>query len=191
MSCGPPAPRAIKEAAAMSEAVLKAQLAAEVAIARQAIDRIREVIGDDDADFLELVESETDALEILRRLLRRARRAEAEAAAVKAMRHELVEELAAREERHAQRSDALRRAVVWAMGELGLQRVMAPDFTASLSTPAHGPVEVPDPNAVPMEFCRVVKTPDRTAIKSLLDSGERVNWASFAPARPRLTIRTR
>ena len=175
----------------MSEAVLKAQLAAEVAIARQAIDRIREVIGDDDADFLELVESETDALEILRRLLRRARRAEAEAKAVADMRRELAEELAAREERHARRADALRRAVGWAMGELGLPKIMAPDFTATVSTPAHGPVEVPDPEAVPAEYCRVVKTPDKAAIKSLLDSGERVNWASFAPARPRLTIRTR
>lgn len=167
------------------------QLAAEVAVARAVIDRIREVVGDDDADFLSLVESETDALEILRRLLRRARRAEAEAAAVRAMRHELVEELVAREERHAQRSDALRRAVVWAMGELGLPKIMAPDFTASLSTPAHGPVEVPDPDAVPSEFCRIVKSPDKVKIKQLLDGGMCPNWASFAPAKPKLTIRTR
>ena len=167
------------------------ELAAEVAIARQAIDRIREVVDDDDVDFLTLVESETDALEILRRLLRRARRAEAEAAAVKAMRHELVEELATREERHAQRSDALRRAVVWAMGELGLPKIMAADFTASLSTPAHGPVEVPDPDAVPTEFCRIKKEPDKAKIKQLLEGGLQPNWASFAPARPRLTIRTR
>ena len=167
------------------------ELAAEVAIARQAIDRIREVVDDDDVDFLTLVENETDALEILRRLLRRARRAEAEAAAVAAMRKELAEELAAREERHAQRSEALRRAVVWAMGELGLPRVVAPDFTASLSTPAHGPVEVPDPDAVPAEYCRIVKTPDKAKIKELLDGGLCPNWASFAPAKPRLTIRTR
>lgn len=167
------------------------ELAAEVAIARQAIDRIREAVDDDDVDFLTLVESETDALEILRRLLRRARRAEAEAAAVANMRKELADELKAREERHAARSDALRRAVIWAMGELGLAKIMGPDFTASLSTPSHGPVEVPDPDAVPTEYCRVVKSPDRIAIKSLLDGGERVNWASFAPAKPKLTIRTR
>ena len=167
------------------------QLAAEVAIARVAIERVREVIDDDDPAFLELIENETDALEILRRLLRRARRAEAEAAAVKAMRHELVEELAAREERHAQRSDALRRAVIWAMGELGLPRVVAPDFTASVSTPAHGPVEVPDPEAVPVEFCRVVKSPDKAKIKELLEGGMCPNWASWGPAKPRLTIRTR
>jgi hypothetical protein len=167
------------------------ELAAEVEIAKQAIERVREVVGDDDADFLTLVESETDALEILRRLLRRARRAEAEAAAVKAMRHELVEELAAREERHAQRSEALRRAVIWAMGELGLPKIMAPDFTASLSTPAHGPVEVPDADAVPTEFCRVVKSPDKVKIKELLEGGLIPNWASFAPAKPKLQIRTR
>jgi hypothetical protein len=167
------------------------QLAAEVEIAKQTIARIREVVDDDDVDFLELVEAETDALEILRRLLRRARRAEAEAAAVKAMRHELVEELAAREERHAQRSDALRRAVIWAMGELGLQRIVAPDFSASVSTPAHGPVEVPDPTAVPDEYCRVVKSPDKVKIKELLEGGLSPNWASFAPAKPKLQIRTR
>ena len=167
------------------------ELAAEVAIARVAIERVREVVDDDDADFLELVENETDALEILRRLLRRARRAEAEAAAVKAMRQELAEELKARQERHAQRADALRRAVVWAMGELGLPRVMAPDFTATVSTPEHGPVEVPDPEAVPIEFCRVKREPDKAKIEKLLDGGMCPNWASFAPARPRLTIRTR
>src|SRR6185295_15663153 len=111
-----------------------------------------------------------------RRLLRRARRAEAEAKAVADMRRELAEELAAREERHARRADALRRAVGWAMGELGLPKIMAPDFTATVSTPEHGPVEVPDPDAVPIEYCRVVKTPDKAAIKSLLDRGERVNW---------------
>jgi hypothetical protein len=167
------------------------ELAAEVAIARQAIDRIREVVGDDDPDLLTLVESETDALEILRRLLRRARRAEAEAAAVKAMRHELVEELAAREERHAQRSDALRRAVIWAMGELGLPKIMAADFSASVSTPEHGPIHIPDEAAVPDQFCRVKKEPDKTLIKRHLDAGERPNWAAYAPARPRLTIRVR
>lgn len=166
-------------------------LSAEVAIARVAIERVREVVDDDDVDFLTLVDSETDALEILRRLLRRARRAEAEAAAVKAMRQELTAELAAREARHTQRAEALRRAVVWAMGELELPRILAPDFTASVSTPEHGPIHIPDEAAVPDQFCRIKKEPDKAAIKSLLDRGERVNWASFAPARPKLTIRTR
>jgi hypothetical protein len=161
------------------------ELAAEVAIARQAIDRIRESLSDDDEDFLAIVENETDALEILRRLLRRARRAEAEAEAVAHMRKELSEELRAREERHAHRADELRRAVVWAMGELGLPKIMAPDFTASLSMPEHGSVEVPDIAAVPLEFCRVVKTPDKLQIKALLDGGLCPNWASAtAPPGP-------
>ena len=167
------------------------ELAAEVAVARAVIDRIREAIDDVDVDFLTLIENETDVLEILRRLLRRARRAEAEAKAVADMRRELAEELAAREERHARRADALRRAVGWAMGELGLPKIMAPDFTATVSTPAHGPVEVPDPEAVPAEYCRVVKTPDKTKIQELLEGGLCPNWASFAPAKPKLTIRTR
>jgi hypothetical protein len=167
------------------------ELAAEVAIARQAIDRIRESLSDDDEDFIAIVESETDAIEILRRFLRRARRAEAEAEAVAHMRKELSEELRVREDRHAHRADELRRAVIWAMQELGLPKITAPDFTASVSMPEHGSVEVPDPDAVPLEFCRVVKSPDKLKIKQLLDGGLCPNWASWGPARPRLTIRSR
>jgi hypothetical protein len=101
------------------------------------------------------------------------------------MRKELAEELKAREERHAHRADELRRAVAWAMGELGLPKITAPDFTASLSMPEHGSVEVPDIAAVPLEFCRVVKTPDKLKIKALLDGGLCPNWASFsAPPGP-------
>jgi hypothetical protein len=107
------------------------------------------------------------------------------------MRKELSEELRVREERHAHRADELRRAVAWAMGELGLPKITAPDFTASLSMPEHGSVEVPDPDAVPLEFCRVVKSPDKLKIKQLLDGGLCPNWASWGPARPRLTIRSR
>jgi hypothetical protein len=58
-----------------------------------------------------------------------------------------------------------------------------------VSVPKHGPVEVPDPTAVPDEFSHIVKTPDKARIKQLLEGGLQPNWATFGPAKPRLTIR--
>jgi hypothetical protein len=167
-----------------------APIAAEVAIAKTVFERIRELLSDDDPDFVAIVESETNVLDLLRGLVRRSRRAEAEADAIDHMLKELSSELKERKERHVHRSEELRRIVRYAMEELQLRKIDAPDFSATLSMPAHGPLEVDDA-AVPLEFCRVVKTPDKIRIRELLDGGLQPNWASYGPARPRLTIRIR
>lgn len=168
-----------------------APIAAEIAIAKTVFERTRELLSDDDPDFVAIVENETNVLDLLRGLVRRSRRAEAEADAIDYMLKELSSELKERKERHIHRSEELRRIVRRAMEDLQLRKIDAPDFTCSISVPSHGALEIADPEAVPLEFCRVKKEPDKIRIRELLDGGLQPNWASYGPARPRLTIRTR
>jgi hypothetical protein len=164
---------------------------AQVEIAAEIIARIKEALGDD-PDAPTIIETETDdVLSKLRWMARQIVIADEEADGVAYIRKERDKELRARQERWEQQSQRLRGTLTWAIERLGLEggRLKAPDFTAFVTTPKHGPVEVPDPTAVPDEFSHIVKTPDKARIKQLLEGGMCPNWASYGPARPRLTIR--
>jgi hypothetical protein len=50
---------------------------------------------------------------------------------------------------------------------------------------------VPDIEAVPIEFCRIKKEPDKKKITDLLKGGLLPNWARYAEPRPRATVRTK
>jgi hypothetical protein len=164
---------------------------AQVEIAAEIIARIKEALGDD-PDAPTIIETETDdVLSKLRWMARQIVIADEEADGVAYIRKERDKELRARQERWEQQSQRLRGTLTWAIERLGLEggRLKAPDFTAFVTTPKHGPVEVPDPTAVPDEFSHIVKTPDKARIKQLLEGGMCPNWASFSAPKPRLTIR--
>jgi hypothetical protein len=139
--------------------------AAQVEVAAEIIGRIKEALGDD-PDAPTIIETETEDM------------------------HRILNWMA-RQERWERQSQRLRGTLTWAIERLGLEggRLKAPDFTAFVTTPKHGPVEVPDPTAVPDEFSHIVKTPDKVKIKQLLEGGLSPNWAHFSEPRPRLTIR--
>ena len=48
-------------------------------------------------------------------------------------------------------------------------------------------VVIPDMSAVPDEFCRIKKEPDKTKIKKFIETNK-VNWATFAEPSTNLTI---
>jgi hypothetical protein len=165
--------------------------AAQVEVGAEIIARIKEALGDD-PDAPIIIETETcDILSKLRWMARQIVIADEEADGVAYIRKERDKELRARQERWEQQSQRLRGTLMWAIERLGLEggSLKAPDFTAFVSVPKHGPVEVPDPAAVPDEFSHIVKTPDKVKIKQLLEGGLQPNWATFGPAKPRLTIR--
>jgi hypothetical protein len=162
------------------------QLSAELRVAGQIIDQIREAIGEDDADFLEIVENEVDVLERLRKMLRAARLAEADAKGTA----DVIAELQDRKARLAEKSEKLRDAVTFALSELGMSKLEAPDMTVSLAAGAPG-VEITDLSQLPERFVKVTIAPDKAAIREALKDGEPIPGAVLRNPQPSLRIRSR
>lgn len=163
-------------------------LALDVATARVAIDLIRRAgIDESDPDFAELVESECDVLERLRRMLRAARREEAETAALEGIIQDMIE----RHARKEAKAERIRDAVKWALGELGMRKLPAPDFTASITDSKPPIVGDLDPNKLPDRFVKTVRVLKKTAIREALEAGEQVEGVYLGNPAPILTIRTK
>jgi hypothetical protein len=64
----------------------------------------------------------------------------------------------------------MRKQVTWGMSELGLKRIEAPDFTASLSA-GKPKVKVLNEALLPEHLCRITRTPNLTAIREFLEAG--------------------
>jgi hypothetical protein len=162
------------------------QLSAEVRVAAEIIDQIRAAIGEDDADFLEIVENETDVLERLRKILRSARLDEADAVACGL----LLDELRDRKTRLSGRAERKRDTVKWAMSELGMPKLDSPDMTVTLRAGQAG-VEITDLSQVPERYVRVKVEADRAAIRQALKDGDIIPGAVLTNPMPVLTVRTR
>jgi hypothetical protein len=156
-------------------------------VAQLAIDAIKAAgISEDDPDFITLVENETDALERIRRILRAARYAEADAEKLKAM----MADMAERKKRFEAKADTLRAIAKTAMEGLGLPKLHAPDFTASLSG-GRPPLIIADEEAIPSQLCRIKREPDKTAIRKALEAGEVIPGAELGLSSSTLTVRTK
>jgi type II secretory pathway component PulL len=162
------------------------QLSAEVRVAAEIIDQIRAAIGEDDADFIEIVENECDVLERLRKMLRVARLAEADAKGTA----DVIAELHERKARLAEKSAKARRIVQWALEELGMTKLDCADMSVSLRASAPG-VEIIDMSQLPERYVRVKIEPDKSAIREALKDGEIVPGAALKNGGNALTIRSR
>jgi hypothetical protein len=158
-----------------------------IRVAQIAIDAIRAAgIHEDDEDFVRLVEAETDALERLRKILRAARYAEADAEKLAGM----IRDMSERKRRFEDRAATLRSIAKTALEALKLPKLHAPDFTASLSA-GRPSLVINDESEVPAQLCRLKREIDRTAVRKALEQGEVIPGASLGPAHPVLTVRTR
>ena len=162
------------------------QLAIDVRIAAEIIDQIRAAVGEDDPDFAELVESETDLLERLRKMLRAARLAEADAEAT----GEIIRDLHERKSRLKLRAEKLRGLTLFALQELGMKKLDAPDMSVSVRDGAPG-VEITDASALPDRYVRIKVEPDKAAIREALKDGEEIPGALLKNGSPALTIRSK
>ncbi|MBP30464.1 siphovirus Gp157 family protein [Methylobacterium sp.] len=142
-------------------------------------------IDETDPDFAELMASETDVLERLRRILRAARHTEAQSKAL----GEIAAEMRERRARLDKKAERLRSVVLEAMGELGLTKLDAPDLSASVST-GKPKVIITDPDALPDDACVFKREPSKTAIAAALAEGP-VAGAEWGNPVPVLTVRTR
>ncbi|WP_310349218.1 siphovirus Gp157 family protein [Methylobacterium sp. BE186] len=158
----------------------------DVLIGQAVLDEIRAAgIDEDDADFAALVDAECDTLERLRRIIRFARHTEAQSKAL----GEIQAEMRERKWRLDKKAGDLRAAALWALGELGMKKLEAPDFTASVSE-SRPKVVITDEAAIPDQFCRIKREPDKTALLAALLRDE-VPGADLGNGAPSLTVRTR
>lgn len=142
-------------------------------------------ITEDDEDFIDILSAETDILDRLRKIVRAARYVEAQSKALTEMQAEMRE----RKARLDRRADSLRSIVLHAMSELGLRKLEAADFSATVAA-AKMRVLITDEAALPDEVCVMKRAPSKEAIREALAEGP-VAGAELANGEPSLTVRVR
>lgn len=144
-------------------------------------------IADDERLMTDMLEGETgDAMEVLHRMVRAALHAKSMSEAAKLRAADII----TRADRYAKRDSAIRGAVFAAMDALGLKKLEAPDFTTGISA-GTASVIITDEAALPNEFMRVHREPNKTAIGAALKGGAEVPGAELSNGLPRLTVRTK
>jgi hypothetical protein len=144
----------------------------------------------DDNDLLaDTLDGETDALEVVRRLVRYSleQRSLADAADARAR------DIKLRQARFEAREQATRAVATDMLDALGVHRVQAEDFTVSLKL-APPKVNVLEPEKLGDEFVRVTVTrsPDKPLILAALNAGREVEGAVLSNGgQPVLQVRTK
>lgn len=142
-------------------------------------------LADDAETLADTLDGITYAPDLIARLIRDAREDEASAEAVAGMARDMTD----RRTRLTNRANRRREAALALMSALDLPKLERPDFTASIrSVPPK--VEIIDETALPENLFKIVRSPDRTAIKDALQHGP-VAGASLSNGGQTLTIRTK
>lgn len=148
---------------------------------------IREALAgeDDEALTLDMIEGETDFLELLDAL-------EAADAHDKALREGLkarVSEARERGKRLAHRVERREKLILRALDVAGLPKVERPGYTLSKRMKSQSVVLSPDAE-FPDELVRIRRKPNKTAIKAALQAGQDVEGATLSQGgEPSLQIR--
>jgi len=147
-------------------------------------------LGDDGDEVLvrDTIEGETDALEIVRKLIRAALEAESMAEAVESRVHDLN----VRRGRFEAQAEAARNTARDMLEALEVKRLVSEDFTVSLKA-LPPKVIAPEPEKLADEFVRVVttRTADKPLIKAAIDAGRTVEHATLSNGGVTIQIRTR
>lgn len=165
---------------------------AAMSAAMQLRDRLLEqdpTMLEDTNALIDTLDGETDALEIVRRLVRYSMEQQSLADAAEAR----VRALEARQARFEQRVAAARITARDMLEALGIAKVTAEDFTVSVR-PGKPTVQIVEPERIPEEFVRVVttRTVDKPLVKAALDRGETVEGACWSNgAQPVLSVRSK
>jgi hypothetical protein len=171
----PPSPRQLSDAYAV------------LLQAKERLEAIDPALLEDERLFADFLESEgSGALDVVDRLIRTAIEAEDFAAQA----HVRATEIAEREARYKRRNKALRDTAFALMQALELRKIERPDFSASIALGGQPSVVVTEPEEIPEQFQRVVRTPDKAAIRLAIGNGETVPGAMLANPALSLRIRT-
>jgi len=147
-------------------------------------DQIREITGDDQDTFLDTLDGETDAMDILGKLIQERTECSIFEVAAK----ELAATYTARAKRLSAKQDAISQTIgqlLDAMGETKVQHELA---TVSRTKPRWS-VRIEDEAEVPSQMMKVTTRPDVAAIKKQMEQGETVPGCSINPGNPSITVR--
>jgi hypothetical protein len=148
-------------------------------------ERLAAETGEDDISAL-LRDETQDVNDILARALRAADEAKRNAQAAK----DRMADIKARADRFARQEEALRSLAFSIMDVLGERKFALPDLTASIR-PGQPSALIVDPDAVPDEYVKVTRAPDKAAILADLKQGVVIAGAELSNSMPSLQIRSK
>jgi hypothetical protein len=138
----------------------------------------------DDVLRLDMIEGETNALDLIDLLIAAEREALSLEEAVKI----LQERLAIRQARFANRRGAIRKYLMQLMEAAGLKKVERPAATVSIAA-GRPKVVITDENELPDYFVRIKKEPNKDAIAKAFKEGRKnIPGAALSNAEPVLRI---
>lgn len=141
-------------------------------------------LEEDETLRADMLEGETDADFVLSRLLTEERDANSMSAAI----GERIKDLQARKSRSDKRKDAMRSLMLKLMKVGGITKRKLAEATISVGK-GRDSVEITDEALIAPRFMRVVKSPDKTAIKEALDAGRVVKGAAIKVGDETLSVR--
>ena len=136
---------------------------------RRMSDSIREMCGDDEDTFLDTLDGETDAMDVLGKLIQER----LEVLGYEATNKELAEQYKRRADKMATKADAINQQMKHLLNAMGVKKVNHALATVSITKPRWS-VEVVDEAQVPTQLKVTTSKPDLRAIKKILDDGEPV-----------------
>ena len=146
--------------------MLPAAFAQEYLRQREALLQAFPELADDEITLRDTLEGITHAPDIIARFIREAREDEAYMAALATM----IREMSDRKSRFEIRAQRRRLAAQNLMNAIELRKLEQADFTASIrAVPPR--VEIDDETMLPDSLCKMVRQPDKAAIKEALAKG--------------------
>lgn len=141
----------------------------------------------DEADLVAALREEVPEVDTL--LLRLVRAQDEAAHAAEAI-NARIDALAARRDRAKRQREEYRRAIFGILDVLGVTKWRSAEFSVGTSVGKPG-VVITDADALPAEFVRVERVPDKLAIANALRAAHDVPGAALQNAMPMLSIRTK
>lgn len=149
-------------------------------------DNIRAMVGDDEDCFLDTLDGETDAMDVLGKLIQERQEIQANEAAVK----DLAKTYQERAARLNAKADAISQTIGHLLDAIGSKKVAHPLATVS-RTKARQSVLVTNPEEIPTQLTKVKRSPDLAAIKEQLEAGDFVPGAEIKLGNPGVTVRVK
>ena len=149
-------------------------------------DSIREICGDDEDTLLDTLDGETDAVDVLGKLIEER----LEVLGYEAANKELAEQYKKRADKMASKADAINQQMKHLLNAIGVKKVNHALATVSITKPRWS-VEVVDEAQVPTQLKVTTSKPDLRAIKKILDDGEPVPGCRPKVGYEGVTVRTK
>ena len=143
-------------------------------------------LADDETLRHDMIGGETGAFELLDKLVKRAGECLAEQTGLDGY----IRDLQSRADRLERRYQGLRTLVRRLMECADLHTARLASATVSLSA-GRPKVMITAESAIPDDYCRIKREPNKTAIRTALEAGEHVPGTVLSNAEPNLTIRTK